>query len=94
MDAFIRATMKPKLNHCNYTNHYWNASDERYTEMLETIITWTKTSKCPATFNSDVVYGIKEFSESSKFKGYSERQKTAIENIYESFRLKRIYGKK
>jgi len=72
----------------------YRVADERYTDMLDTIIDWTKTTRCPFTFDSEVVYGIKEFSESPKFTGYSDRQKDAIENIYTSFRLKRFYGNK
>lgn len=97
MDDFVMKRFFQKSN-INTNPRLYGAlhkiSDERFTDMLDTIIEWTQTPKCPFTFDSEVVYGIKEFSESSKFKGYSERQKDAIENIYESFRLKKIYGKK
>ena len=46
------------------------------------------------TFNSDVIYGIKEFSESLNFKGYTQSQKDTIDNIYDGFKLNKLYGKK
>ena len=60
-----------------------------YIMKLDAIIRWTKTKYCPLSFNDDVIRGIKEFSEHTRFDDFSDRQKDTIDNIYKAYRLKK-----
>lgn len=56
-------------------------------DQLDAIIDWIESDKAPAKFNSHTVYGIK--NNYQEYHNFTERQETAINNIFTKFKIRR-----
>ena len=56
-------------------------------EQLDAIIDWIEDERAPDKFNSNTIYGIR--MNYQQYGEFTERQKTAIYNIYTKFKIGR-----